>query len=152
MSGRAVDAGFETRIAQAVKAALGDFEFLADFGQVAELFGGIAINDGGADRHGQKQVFAFATGAVFTAALLTVLGAIAGLKAVVDQGVEGFVRNQVHTPAVTTITPVGAAFGNKFFPPEAEATVASFARFYMNGRFIYKFHFLTPDRIFNWWL
>src|SRR5690606_3750627 len=140
----AVGTGFKTGISQTVESALGHLQLLAMLGQITEDFIGICINDRRADRDRQHQICTFMAGALLAATFLTVFGFVLRLEAVVDQGVEVFIGDQIHTAAITTVTTIRTTFGNKLLPAETHHAVTAFSCFYMDWRFINKLHGELP--------
>ena len=125
-------------------AALHNHQLLAGLGQVANHFLGRGVDDRGADRYAQYQVFAFFTGAVGAAAVGATLGIEVPGVTVVDQGVEVFVGHHVDGTAVTAVTAVRATVFDEFFATETHATVTAVACFYSDGNFINELHNKTP--------
>ncbi len=112
---RTVDRRFETGVAQAMPAALGDHQLLLVAGHVAEDLAGALILHARADRHLDDDVFPAFTGTVAALAILAALGAERLLKTVVDQGVEVLVRQQVDVAAVAAVTAVRPTVRDIFF-------------------------------------
>jgi hypothetical protein len=61
-------------------------------------------------------------------------------KAVVGEGIQFRIRDQVDAAAVAAVAAVGTAEGNVFLPPETDTTVAAIAGFNPDEDFIDKFH------------
>src|SRR5690606_32958452 len=127
-----VGTGLEAGIAQPVPAALGHHQSLARLDQVADHFLSGHVDDRGAHRYRQDQVFTLGPGAIGAAALLTVLRQEFARIAVVDQGVEVLAGFEEHRATVTPIAAVGAALLDELLAAEAHHAVTAVTGFYKN--------------------
>jgi hypothetical protein len=64
------------------------------------------------------------------------------LVAKIDQGVERIITQEVDATAISTIAPVGPAFGDIFLAPETHAAITTFSGFNGNFGFVDKFHWV----------
>ena len=62
----------------------------------------------------------------------------------INQRAEARVRQQIDIAAIAAIAAVRPAFGDEFFPPETEATIAALARLNPDGRLVNKLHGRPP--------
>ena len=123
-----------------METTLCNFYSLAMFGQVAQHFLRIFINNGGTNGNVQRQIVATPAGTISTAPLLATFGLIMPLKTVVDHGIYRIIRLQPNTATITTVAAIRTTFSDIFFSTEAKATVTTAARLYLNTGLIYKFH------------
>ncbi|KAG1364579.1 hypothetical protein G6F61_013821 [Rhizopus arrhizus] len=127
-------------VAQAAAAALGHQQAVVVLGQVADDFIGGDVDDHGADRHGDGQVFTALAIGLAAHAVLAALRLEDAVMAEVDQGVQVFVGADVHAAARTAVAAVRAAERNELLATEANASVAAVAGEHFDFCFVYQFH------------
>ena len=137
---RAVDRRLEAGVAEAVKAALGNFHPLAVAGELTNQLGGGFINDARAQRHGNVEVDAVAAAAVRAAAVGAALRIEAPGEAEVGQSIEVGVGHGINAAAIAAITAVRATEGDELFAAKAHAAIAAIAGFDADSDFINEFH------------
>ncbi len=137
---RPVDRAFETGVAKTVETALGDQQLLFVVSQITQQLAGVFIGSAGTDRHAQDLVLAAATSTVGALAILATLGCMETLEAIVDQGVEVLVGDQINVATITTVTTIRATVRDVFFTAKAYTTVTTVTGIDSNLDFINKLH------------
>src|SRR6185312_2498954 len=127
-------------IAQAMEAALGHLQPLAELHQVAQLLIGIRVIHQGADGHRHRHVLAAPSGHVPALAFLAVLGLIGAGVAEVRQGVQALGRFQEDAAAIPAVAAVRAAHGDELLAAEADDAVAAVTGDHFDGGFVYELH------------
>ena len=127
-------------VAQATFATFGKQHALSKRGQIVQQITRLGVENHGADRHFQGDVVTALAIAVGATAALTVLREVLFGEAVVNQGIEIFIRNRVHAAATPPVTTVRPAVGFVFFAAKARHAVATIAGDDFDFCFVYKFH------------
>ncbi|MNY04840.1 hypothetical protein D3C86_1375400 [compost metagenome] len=111
---------------------------------VTEDLTGALILHAGTDRYLDGDIFATLAGTVTALAVLATFSTERFLKAVVDQRVEVFVRQQIDVAAIAAVTAIRAAVRDILFAAEADATITTVTCNDQNRCFIYKLHLPSP--------
>jgi len=113
---------------------------LPQFGKISQNFAGFIILHNGAGRNNDFQIHSTPTGAVVAGAVSTVFGDLMLLVFQIQERMVTFRCAKNDVAAFAAVTAVGAAFGDKLFPPETHAACAAVSAFYKNLCFVNKFH------------
>ncbi|MNL49104.1 hypothetical protein D3C87_1720110 [compost metagenome] len=113
-------------------------------GHVTEDLAGALILHASTDRHLDDNVFATLTGTVTALAVLAAFGAERFLKAVVNQGIEVFVRQQIDIAAIAAIAAIRPTVRDILFAAETDTTITTVTCNDQNRCFIYKLHLPSP--------
>jgi hypothetical protein len=137
---RAVGRRLEVDVAPAALAALGQQLDLFVLRQVGDDLAGDVVDDQGADRHAQVDVFGALAVAIGTAARLAVARRVDFGKAEVDQRVDVAVGDCVDRAAAAAVAAVRTAERAEFLAAERGAAVAAVAGDDFDACFVDKLH------------
>jgi hypothetical protein len=137
----AVGRRLEMGVAKATLAALGKQHLFVVHVEVGQHFAGVEVGDDGADRHAQHDVVATLAVTVGAAAVLAALAKELAGVAVIDQGIDVAVGNDVHAAALAAIATVGATHRDVFLAAESGDAVAAVASFNVDLCFVDELHF-----------
>ena len=127
-------------VAETAKAAPGDQQSLAVFGQVADDLVGIEVVHHGADRHDDRLVLAGLAVHLAAHAVLAALRLEAGFVAKIDEGVEVLVGLHPDVAAIAAVAAIGAAERDELLATERNAAVAAIASGDGDFNFVDEFH------------
>lgn len=143
LSGRSILRRGEVHIAPAAPAARGSDESLFGFGEIAEKFSGLAIENKSAYRHANNQGFGAFAMAVAALAVLSPRGSNDGSMLQIEQRAQVDVREEDDIASMSPVAARGSALGSKFLAPKGNGAVAAVAGFNWKNNFIYKSHDAT---------
>ena len=123
----AIDAGFEVDVAKATLSTAGEQDRLTVGVEVGDDLAGVLVGDHRADRNVQGDIAAALAVAIARAAVFASLREELAGVAILDQGVEVAVGDDVNTTAASAVSPVRAAFRFVLFAPERDDAVAAIA-------------------------
>src|SRR3990172_7725806 len=123
-----------------MKPTVGDQQFLSRLGHIAHGLIGFNISDDGAYRHPDIQVFTAFTGTIPTLAVFTAFSLEYPGMTEIDQGVQVGVAYQINTAAITAITTVRPAKGDKLLAAKTGTAVTAIAPLHLESHLIDEFH------------
>ena len=130
-------------IAQAAFATFGEQYGLPRLRQVVQQIARLRVENHGANRHSQRDVFATLAVAVAGLAALTILREVFFGKTVVNQRVQIFVGHGINTAATPAVATVRSAVRFVFFTAKTRHAIATITGDDFDFGFIYKFHILS---------
>jgi hypothetical protein len=143
---RPVGRRFESGIAAAAVAALGEHDALARLGEIGDQRLAVDLENLGTDRDAQHGIGAGRAAAVLAHAVAAVLGLEVLLVAIVDQRVEALDRDRNDIAAAAAIAAVRATELDELLAPETDAAGAAVAALDVDLGLIEELHRLPPDR------
>src|SRR5699024_6661148 len=96
------------------------------------------------DRHRQKTVAAFGTGAIPARTIAAAPGAKNPADTVIVQRVQIVIGHQIHAATIAAVTTIGATKGHVFLATKAQAAIAAITGLDAYIGFIDEFHALHP--------
>ncbi len=118
--------------------ATGDHQTLIGMSEVVDQLAGFGVEEHGAHRNLQDQIFAIAAGAVGAHAVLPALAFVLWVEAEIDQRIVSLAGFEDDTAAVSPVAAGRSAAGNELFPAKGHTSITPVTGFYPNFGFIDK--------------
>ena len=115
--------------------------------QICDQLFGVNIDNAGANRYLDQEIFAPSSGAVTALSRLAGLRPITRLESEVDQRIHGRIGLQKDTASVPAVAAVGPAFLDILFTPKTETAISAFSSLDLDFCFVNKFHKPNPGRL-----